>query len=102
MHLISQSLDMARIQRDLRREARSRVVVHVWSRWGDPMLAGALLALAAWAIMDARSAQPDAGKTVPAVAESRGRTSGNEAIAAWDCAPSHKQLAAAREPLHEQ
>lgn len=102
MNPYSQSLDAARIQRSLRREARSRVVVRVWSRWGDPMLAGAFLALAAWAIVDARSAQPDAGKAAPAVAESRGRASGNEAIAARDRAPSDKQLAAAMEPLHEQ
>ncbi len=34
-----QSLDVARVQSDLRRAARFSVVVRVWSRWGDPLLA---------------------------------------------------------------
>jgi hypothetical protein len=61
---------MERIQRDLRRSARRRALVRAWSRWGDPMLAGALLALAAWAIVGSQTAQP-AGGTSALVAESR-------------------------------
>ncbi|MCY3969177.1 MAG: hypothetical protein OXG74_04550 [Acidobacteria bacterium] len=70
MNPYSQSLDVVRIQRDLRRVARRRVVVRAWSRWGDPLLAGAVLALIAWAIVDGQTAQsPDA--TPALVAESR-------------------------------
>lgn len=102
MNSYSQSLDVVRIQRDLRGEARFRVVARVWSCWGHPILAGALLALAGWALVNAHSAQPAAGRAAPAAAESRGRVLGNEAVAARDRLPSHKQVAAAMEPLHEQ
>ncbi len=70
MNPYSQSLDAARIQRDLRRAAGRRVVVRAWSRWGDPLLAGAVLALIAWAIVDGQTAQPPDG-TSELVAESR-------------------------------
>lgn len=70
MNPYSESLDVVRIQRDLRRLARRRVVVRAWSRWGDPLLAGAVLALIAWAIVGGQTAQPTDG-TPALVAESR-------------------------------
>ena len=70
MNRYSQSLDVARIQRDLRRAARTRALVRAWSRWGDPVLAGALVALAAWAIVASQTAQPAADMSA-LVAESR-------------------------------
>lgn len=70
MNPYSQSLDVMRIQRDLHRLARRRVVVRAWSRWGDPLVAGLVLAVIAWAIVDGQTAQPPDGR--PAlVAESR-------------------------------
>ena len=66
----SQSLDVARVQRDLRRAPRIRALVCVWSRWSDPVLAGALVALAAWAIVGSQAPPPAAG-TSALVVESR-------------------------------
>ena len=70
MNPYSQSLDMARVQRDLRRAARIRALARAWSRWGDPVLAGALVVLAAWAIVGSQAA-PQAAGTSALVAESR-------------------------------
>ena len=71
MNSYCQSLDVARIQRDLRRSSRFGVVVRVWSRWGDPLLAGTLLALIVWAIVDGHTAQPAAGTARDALREQR-------------------------------
>lgn len=68
----SQSLDVTRVQRRLRRVARSDVVVRAWSRWGDPLLAAAVLALMAWAIVEGHTASPAAGTVQTAVVEDRG------------------------------
>ena len=70
MNPYSQSLDVVRLQRDLRRLAGRRVVVRAWSRWGDPLLAGVVLALIAWALVDGQTAQPPDGASA-LVAESR-------------------------------
>ncbi|MCY3592984.1 MAG: hypothetical protein OXH32_15295 [Acidobacteria bacterium] len=51
MDRYSRSLDAAQMRRDLRRADRFGFLVRFWSRWGDPLLAGALLALMAWAIV---------------------------------------------------
>ena len=81
MNPYSQSLDMVRIQRDLRRTARRRALARAWSRWGDPVLAGALLALVAWAIVGSQTARP-AGGTSALVAESRSPAVNDEAVLA--------------------
>lgn len=46
-----QSLDVGRIRRELLWDDRLGFLVRFWSRWGDPLLTGALLALMAWAIV---------------------------------------------------
>lgn len=51
MYRYSQSLNAGQMRRDLRRADRLGFLVRFWSRWGDPLLAGALLALMAWAIV---------------------------------------------------
>lgn len=51
MYRYSQSPDAEQIRRHLRRAERFGFFVRFWSRWGDPLLAGALLALMAWAIV---------------------------------------------------
>lgn len=51
MYRYSQSLNAARIRRELLRFDRFVLFMRLWSRWGDPLLAGALLALMAWAIV---------------------------------------------------
>lgn len=61
MHPYSRSLDVARLQREARRAARFRKIVRARSRWGDPLLAGALLALAVWAIAEVDAAEPTGG-----------------------------------------
>ncbi|MCY3932383.1 MAG: hypothetical protein OXH70_11745 [Acidobacteria bacterium] len=50
MYRYSRLLDVAQVQRDLRRDERFDVVLRFWSRWGDPALAGVLLGLVAWAL----------------------------------------------------
>ncbi len=57
----SRSLDVARLQREARRAARFRKIVRARSRWGDPLLAGALLALAVWAVAEIHAAEPAGG-----------------------------------------
>lgn len=81
MNPYSQSLDMVRIQRDLRRTARRRALARAWSRWGDSVLAGALLALVAWAIVGSQTARP-AGGTSALVTESRSPAVNDQAILA--------------------
>ena len=57
----SRSLDVARLQREARRAARLRRIVRARSRWGDPLLAGVLLALAVWAVAAIHAAEPVGG-----------------------------------------
>ncbi|MDE2922103.1 MAG: hypothetical protein OYL92_10595 [Acidobacteriota bacterium] len=61
MHPYSRSLDVARLQCDVRRAARFRKIVRARARWGDPLLAGLLLALAVWAVVEIRTAEPTGG-----------------------------------------
>lgn len=51
MYRYSRSLNAAQMRRDLLRADRLGLFTRFWSRWGDPLLAGALLALMAWAIV---------------------------------------------------
>ena len=51
MYRYSRSLNAVQMRRDLRRAGRFGFLVRFWSRWGDPLLAGVLLALIAWAIV---------------------------------------------------
>lgn len=51
MYRYTRSLNAGQMQRDLRRADRFGFLARFWSRWGDPLLAGALLALMAWAIV---------------------------------------------------
>jgi len=69
MNPYSRSLDVARLQRDARRAARYRKIVRARARWGDPLLAGVLLALAAWAMVEIRAAEPVGGVSALVVAE---------------------------------
>ncbi|MCY3932223.1 MAG: hypothetical protein OXH70_10930 [Acidobacteria bacterium] len=61
MNPYSRSLDVARLQREARRARRFRKIVRARSRWGDPLLAGVLLALAMWAIAEVHAAAPAGG-----------------------------------------
>lgn len=63
MNVYSRPLDMGRLQREARRAARFRAIVRARSRWGDPLLAVALLALAAWAITEIHAARPPGENT---------------------------------------
>ncbi len=58
MNPYSRSLDVARLRREARRAARFRKIVRARSRWGDPLLVGVLLALAVWALVEVRAADP--------------------------------------------
>lgn len=69
MNPYSRSLDMERLQRDARRAARFRAIVRARARWGDPLLAGVLLALAVWAMVEVRSAEPTGDVPTLMVAE---------------------------------
>jgi uncharacterized RDD family membrane protein YckC len=51
MYRYSRSLNAVQMRRDLRRVDRFAFLSRFWSRWGDPLLAGVLLALMAWAIL---------------------------------------------------
>lgn len=51
MYRYSRSLNAGQMRRDLRRVDRFGLFVRFWSRWGGALLAGALLALLAWAIV---------------------------------------------------
>lgn len=61
MYSYSRSLDVARLQRDVRRAERLRKIVRARSRWGDPLLAGLLFALAVWAVVEIRTTEPVGG-----------------------------------------
>ena len=51
MYRYSRSSSPAQMWRDLGGADRFGFLMRFWSRWGDPLLAGALLALMAWAIV---------------------------------------------------
>lgn len=69
MNPYSRSLDVARLQRDARRATRFGVIVRARARCGDPLLAGVLLALAVWALVEVRAADPAGDVSTPVVAE---------------------------------
>ncbi|MCY3929334.1 MAG: hypothetical protein OXG81_13790 [Acidobacteria bacterium] len=69
MNPYSRSLDMERLQCDVRRAARFRRIVRARARWGDPLLAGVLMALAAWALVEIRAAEPAVDVSALVVAE---------------------------------
>ena len=46
-----QSLNVGQMQRELLWADRLGLLARFWARWGDPLVAGALLALMAWAIV---------------------------------------------------
>ncbi|MDE2850299.1 MAG: hypothetical protein OXP74_06755 [Acidobacteriota bacterium] len=69
MNPYSRSLDVARLQRDARGATRFSAIARARARWGDPLLVGVLLALAVWALVEIRAADPAGHVSTPVVAE---------------------------------